>query len=176
MAMLQSAGCAATFADVVMPGATYVSIGLAAARAFVRPGDTLVIWRLDRLARTLPQLVDLIEDLHSRRIGFKSLTESVDTTDGGEQPVASLFVALANVQRNLHHERTLIAREAARADGRRGGRPRSLTGPQVALAQALYDDPANRIDDICRMLQVSQNTLYRNVKSGPRRLWARRPG
>lgn len=175
VASLQGAGCVATFVDVVMPNANCEDVGLAAARAFVRQGDTLVVCRLDRLGRSLPQLVDLVEHLHRREVGFKSLAEGVDTSSGDGQSPASLFVALAEVERSLLRERTLIALEAARADGRRGGRPRSLTHQQAVVAQALYDDPSNRIEDICRALRISPKTLYRYVSAGKRRLWQFRP-
>ncbi len=173
---LQSAGCDATFMDITRRDQCEY-IGLAAAVAFVRDGDTLVVWRLDRLGRSLPHLIELMEALQARQVGFRSLAEGIDTTSSGATPVACLIAALAAVERNLRRERTLVALEAARADGRRGGRPRLLTTEQATLAQALYDDLANSIDDICRTLRISQKTLYRYVHAGTRKLWTQRePG
>jgi DNA invertase Pin-like site-specific DNA recombinase len=167
---LQVAGCGATFVDVV-ECAECQYVGLAAALAFARGGDRLVICRLDRLGRSLPHLVELIEGLRLRRVGVKSLSEGMDTTSGEAASVTELFATLANVERHLRRERTLLALEAARADGRRGGRPRSLTEQQIAMAQSLYDDLALSIDDICRTLRISKKTLYRYVRAGTRRLW-----
>jgi len=173
LAALDAAECHATFLDV-MRCADCEYLGLAAASAFVRAGDTLVVWRLDRLGRSLSHLVELIEGLHARQVGLRSLTEGVDMTSGDGQPISLLFAALADAERNLRRERMLVALEAARADGRRGGRPRSLTVEQAALAQVLYDDLFNSVEDICRRLGISRKTLYRYVHAGTRKLWADR--
>jgi DNA invertase Pin-like site-specific DNA recombinase len=102
-------------------------------------------------------------DLEGRGIGFKSLTENIDTTTSGGKLIFHIFGALAEFERNLTRERTNAGLIAARARGRRGGRPKALTPEQQRIAQALYDDPANAIADICRTLKITRYTLYRYI-------------
>src|SRR5215211_532630 len=131
---------------------------------YARPGDTLVVWRLDRLGRSLKHLIETVTELERRGIGFKSLTEQIDTTTSGGKLVFHVFGALAEFERDLTRERTHAGLAAARARGRTGGRPRALTDPkQVALAQALYDGGQTDIDTICRTLGISRATLYRYI-------------
>jgi DNA invertase Pin-like site-specific DNA recombinase len=159
---LQKAGCTKIFTDTAS-GAKAERIGLEAALNYVRKGDTLVVWRLDRLGRSLPHLIATITDLEERGIGFKSLTENIDTTTSGGKLIFHIFGALAEFERNLIRERTQAGLTAARARGRIGGRPKALTPQQRRIAQALYDDPRNSIADICRTLKISKVTLYRNI-------------
>ena len=135
---------------------------------YVQKGDTLVVWRLDRLGRSLPHLIATMTDLLERGIGFKSLTENIDTTTSGGKLIFHIFGALAEFERNLIRERTTAGLMAARARGRKGGRPYVLTARQRSIAQSLYDDPKNSIQDICRTLKISKATLYRYVKTGDR--------
>src|SRR5205814_2698492 len=116
----------------------------------VREGDTLVVWRLDRLGRSLKHLIETISLLDARKIGFRSLTENIDTTTSGGKLIFHIFGALAEFERNLIRERTNAGLQAARARGRRGGNRKSpLDDPRKrALAQSLYDDPNNAIPDI----------------------------
>jgi DNA invertase Pin-like site-specific DNA recombinase len=130
---------------------------------YVRKGDTLVVWRLDRLGRSLPHLIATMTDLEKRGIGFKSLTENIDTTTSGGKLIFHIFGALAEFERNLIRERTEAGLTAARARGRIGGRPKALTLQQRRIAQALYDDPTNSILEICRTFKISKVTLYRNI-------------
>jgi DNA invertase Pin-like site-specific DNA recombinase len=113
--------------------------GLEQALAYVRKGDTLVVWRLDRLGRSLPHLITTMTDLENRGIGFKSLTENIDTTTSGGKLIFHIFGALAEFERNLIRERTLAGLTAARARGRIGGRPKALTPQQRKIAQDLYE-------------------------------------
>ncbi len=122
----------------------------------------LVVWRLDRLGRSLQHLLTTITGLAERGIGFKSLTEQIDTTTPGGKLVFHLFGSLAEFERDLIRERTNAGLAAARARGRLGGRPRKLADPkQLALAQQLYDGGQTDIATICRTLGISRATLYR---------------
>jgi DNA invertase Pin-like site-specific DNA recombinase len=158
---LTKAGCTKIFTDTAS-GAKTERKGLDEALNYVRKGDTLVVWRLDRLGRSLPHLITTMTDLEERGIGFKSLTENIDTTSGGKL-IFHIFGALAEFERNLISERTTAGLTAARARGRIGGRPKALTPEQRRIAQALYDDPKNSIAEICRTLKISKVTLYRNI-------------
>jgi DNA invertase Pin-like site-specific DNA recombinase len=119
---LQAAGCGRVFADTI-GGATDARPGLDEALAFARAGDVLVVWRLDRLGRSLKYLIELINRLHEREVGFKSLTEQIDTTTSGGKLIFHVFGALAEFERDLIRERTQAGLAAARARGRLGGRP-----------------------------------------------------
>jgi DNA invertase Pin-like site-specific DNA recombinase len=164
---LTNAGCTKIFTDTAS-GAKTERKGLEEALNYVRKGDTFVVWRLDRLGRSLPHLIATMTDLEERGIGFKSLTENIDTTTSGGKLIFHIFGALAEFERNLIRERTQAGLTAARARGRIGGRPKALTPAQRKIAQALYDDPNNSIVDICRTLQVSKGTLYRAIKTRER--------
>lgn len=161
---LTQARCEQIFTDRTS-GAKAERKGLAEALSHLRSGDTLVVWRLDRLGRTLPHLVETVEELKSRGIGFKSLTENIDTTTSAGQLIFHLFGALAEFERNLIRERTQAGLAAARVRGRVGGRRRILDAKQIAQARTLYADNTNSINDICRTLKVSRTTLWRALKS-----------
>jgi DNA invertase Pin-like site-specific DNA recombinase len=121
-----------------------------------------------RLVRQIPAASDYHHDgLEGRGIGFKSLTENINTTTSGGRLIFHIFGALAEFERNLIRERTTAGLSAARARGRRGGRPRALTGKQLSMAQDLYDK-RHAIAEICRTLKVSKATLYRSIKTGER--------
>jgi DNA invertase Pin-like site-specific DNA recombinase len=137
--------------------------------SYVRQGDTLVVWRLDRLGRSLPHLIATLKGLEERGIGFKSLTENIDTTTSGGKLIFHIFGALAEFERNLIRERTQAGLSAARARGRRGGRPKVLTAKQLGIARDLYEK-RHPIADICRTLKISKATLYRSIKTGERHL------
>lgn len=160
---LTQAECGKIFTDIIS-GAKAERKGLAEALSHLRPGDTLVVWRLDRLGRTLPHLIQTIDDLKARGIGFKSLTESIDTTTSAGQLIFHIFGALAEFERNLIRERTQAGLAAARSRGRVGGRRRVLDAKQIAQARTLYADHSNSIEDICRTLKVSRTTLWRYLK------------
>jgi DNA invertase Pin-like site-specific DNA recombinase len=130
---------------------------------YVRKSDTLVVWRLDRLGRSLPHLIATMTNLEERGIGFKSLTENIDTTTSGGKLIFHIFGALAEFERNLIKERTQAGLTAARARGRKGGRPHALTDRQISIAQSLYADKKTSIQEICRTLKISKATFYRYV-------------
>jgi DNA invertase Pin-like site-specific DNA recombinase len=161
---LQKAGCTRIFTDTAS-GAKTERTGLAEALNYVRKGDTLVVWRLDRLGRSLPHLITTMTTIEERGIGFKSLTENIDTTTSGGKLIFHIFGALAEFERDIIRERTTAGLSAARARGRRGGRPRGLTHRQRSIAQALYSDKEHSIAEICRTLKISRATLYRYIKT-----------
>src|SRR5512132_2890523 len=161
---LQKAGCDRIFTDTAS-GAKAERVGLDEALSYVRPGDTLVVWKLDRLGRSLPHLIETITGLNNRKIGFRSITEAIDTTTSGGKLVFHIFGALAEFERDIIRERTQAGLNAARARGRKGGRPKSLTGKKAQMAKALYADKNNTVSEICKTLNISRATLYRYVKT-----------
>jgi DNA invertase Pin-like site-specific DNA recombinase len=165
---LEKAGCTRIFTDTAS-GAKAERKGLEEALSYVRSGDTLVVWRLDRLGRSLPHLIATMTALEERGIGFKSLTEQIDTTTSGGKLIFHIFGALAEFERNLLRERTQAGLLAARARGRRGGRPKALRERRVSMAQALYNNKQNSIAEICQTLKISKATLYRYIKTAERR-------
>src|SRR4051812_21921128 len=162
---LQKAGCTKIFTDTAS-GTKAERKGLEEAISYVRAGDTIAVWRLDRLGRSLPHLIETIGGLEARNIGFESLTESIDTTTSGGKLIFHIFGALAEFERNLIRERTSAGLIAARERGRKGGRPKSLTGNKVEIARQLYADKTNTVEDICKTLGISRATLWRYVKGG----------
>jgi DNA invertase Pin-like site-specific DNA recombinase len=163
---LQQAGCNKIFTDTAS-GAKAERKGLDGALHYVRKGDTLVVWRLDRLGRSLPHLITTMTSLEEQGIGFKSLTENIDTTTSGGKLIFHIFGALAEFERNLIRERTQAGLLAARARGRKGGRPKALNEKQLGIGQDLYDKH-HPIAEICRTLKISKATLYRPLKPGER--------
>jgi DNA invertase Pin-like site-specific DNA recombinase len=161
---LTKAGCTKIFTDTAS-GAKAERKGLDEALDYVRKGDTLVVWRLDRLGRSLPHLIATMTALEERGIGFKSLTENIDTTTSGGKLIFHIFGALAEFERNLIKERTTAGLTAARARGRKGGRPKALTPRQLSIARALYNDKQHSIEEICRTLKISKATLYRYINT-----------
>lgn len=158
---LAAAGCGQVFTDVTS-GAKSSRPGIDAALDYVREGDTIVVWRLDRLGRSLQHLIDTVNALEARGVGFRSLTESIDTTTTGGKLIFHIFASLAEFERALIQERTNAGLAAARARGRVGGRPKKMTDPkQVALAKRLHADKETDIKTICQTLGISKATLYR---------------
>ncbi|XHX79506.1 MAG: recombinase family protein [Stenomitos frigidus ULC029] len=159
---LQAAGCEKIFADK-MSGAKADRPGLKEAFEFARKGDTLVVWRLDRLGRSLKDLMALVEGLEQRAIGFRSLQESIDTTSSGGKLIFHMFGALAEFERNLIRERTQAGLQAARARGRKGGRQQKLTPQQIDMGRSLAADPKRSVSSICKHLGISRPTYYRYI-------------
>jgi DNA invertase Pin-like site-specific DNA recombinase len=154
---LQQAGCGRIFTDTAS-GAKAERIGLDEAINYVRTGDTLVVWRLDRLGRSLPHLIETITGLNNRGIGFKSITEAIDTTTSGGKLIFHIFGALAEFERDIIRERTQAGLTAARARGRLGGRPKALTPKRARHALTLYNDKHNTIA-LCNTRYSNQSTL-----------------
>src|SRR5438874_8620426 len=164
---LEKIGCAKIFTDTIS-GASTQRLGLDEALEYVREGDTLVVWKLDRLGRSLKHLIETITKLNNRKIGFRSITENIDTTTSGGKLIFHIFGALAEFERDIIRERTNAGLQAARARGRLGGRPKAQTinnPKKVAMAQSLYDNKDNTIDEICKTLNISRATLYRYIKT-----------
>ena len=159
---LAKAGCQQTFEDVAS-GAKTSREGLDQALKYLRPGDSLIVWRLDRLGRSLRHLVDVVADLQTRGIGLRSLQENIDTTTASGKLFLHVFGALAEFERELVRERTLAGLKAAADRGRKGGRPRLMDVRQVQLARTLHKEKTISIGEICRTLGVSKGTLYRNL-------------
>ena len=160
---LTACGCEKIFTDVAS-GAAANRDGLAEAIAHLRTGDVLVVWRLDRLGRSLKHLIETVTTLESRGVGFKSLNEGIETHTSGGRLVFHLFACLAEFERAVIQERTRAGLVAAKSRGRCGGRPPALDTDEIALAKRMHADPANTAADICRALGVSRATLYRHLK------------
>jgi DNA invertase Pin-like site-specific DNA recombinase len=140
--------------------------GLDAVLKAARDGDTLVVWRLDRLGRTMVDLIKLVTDLEGRGVGFRSLTESIDTTTPGGKLIFHVFSALAEFERNLTRERTRAGLLAARARGRVGGRKRVMTERDVAVAKTLLREGSLTVEEVAEQSGVSIATLYRYLPGG----------
>ncbi len=125
----------------------------------LRAGDTLTVWRLDRLGRSLRDLVGTVADLEERGVGFRSLRESIDTGSAGGKLIFHVFAALAEFERSLIRERTRAGLAAARARGRKGGRPRKLTPDQARKARAMLLDPDMTKGEVARHFRVTRVTL-----------------
>src|ERR671916_3038919 len=165
---LTKAGCDRIFRDT-FSGATADRPGLRDALDHLRSGDTLVVWRLDRLGRSLPHLIETVTALADRGVGFQSLTEAIDTTNTGGRLIFHIFGALAEFERDLIRERTRAGLKGAWARGRNGGHPRgkSLADPrQLALAKQLYAAKQTPVGDLARMFKVSRATFYRYMDDG----------
>ena len=155
----------AIFMDKVS-GAKTERPGLTKCLESLTSGDILVVWRLDRLGRSMRHLITLVEDLRSKGIGFRSLNEgAIDTTCASGELIFNIFSALAQFERRLIQERTKAGLAAARARGRHGGRPRvTAAEAKVVLAKKLNADKTLDIDDVCRTLRISRSTFYRYVR------------
>ena len=143
-------------------GSKFERKDLDVALAFIRPGDTFVVWRLDRLGRNLADLVRLIAELETRRIHFESLAEKIETRSPAGKPVFHVFAALAEFERNLIRERTVAGLKAASARGRKGGRPARLSPKEIKTIRALLKTADISVAEIARF-GVARSTLYRAV-------------
>jgi DNA invertase Pin-like site-specific DNA recombinase len=161
---LKAAGCAQVCTDKAS-GAKSERPGLDKCLSTLQSGDTLVVWRLDRLGRSMQHLVSVLTDLKERNVGFKSLRDgAIDTTTASGELVFNIFAALAQFERELIRERTRAGLSAARARGRMGGRkPVSPLDPKVRMAKRMHKDQSLSIDEICSTLSISRATLYRYI-------------
>lgn len=166
---LQAAGCKKIFTEKAS-GAQRDRPELKAALEYMRANedDTLVVWKLDRLARSLRQLIDTIEELEKKGIGFKSLTENIDTTTSGGRLVFHIFGALAEFERILIKERTMAGLKAAKAMGKKGGRPQALEAEDLRDAKALLRNKKITVKEVAKRLKVDPSTLYRYLPGGRR--------
>src|SRR5262245_61968142 len=168
---LRGAGCRAEqiFLDTAS-GARTSRPGLEACLQVLAPGDTLVVWRLDRLGRAMAHLVAVIEELRGRHVGFRSLgAGAIDTTTASGELVFHIFSALAQFERRLIQERTRAGLAVARARGKHGGRqPLQPEDPRVQMVSTLYAEQRLTVSDICRTLRISPATFYRYVALGRR--------
>lgn len=140
--------------------------GLTACLKALREGDTLVVWKLDRLGRNLHHLVNTVHDLTARGVGLKVLTgqgAAIDTTTAAGKLVFGIFAALAEFERELISERTVAGLASARARGRTGGRPYKMTPAKLRLASASMGQPDTKVADLCAELGITRQTLYRHV-------------
>jgi len=160
---LEKAGCEKIFTDQAS-GARDDRKGLIDAIEFCRKGDSLVVWKLDRLGRSLKHLIETINLLHEKKVGFVSVQESIDTTTSGGKLVFHVFGALAEFERELIRERTNAGLASARSRGRLGGRPKVMTDKQIRIAKTMLADPKTTIKEVCETLQISKTTLYRYLK------------
>ncbi len=162
---LTKAGCDRIFRDT-FSGAKADRPGLRDALDHLRAGDTLVVWRLDRLGRSLRHLIETMTSLEQRGIGFRSLTEAIDTTTSGGKLIFHIFGALAEFERDLIRERTNAGLVVARARGRTGGRPKvkAFQDPRkLAAARRLYAEGKTSVATICATFGISKSTFYRYV-------------
>lgn len=159
---LASAGCERIFHDTAS-GARSDRKGLAEALSHARASDVLVVWKLDRLGRTVRQLVAFVAELEARGVAFRSLTDGIDTTTAAGRFFFHIMAALAEMERDLIRERTNAGLAAARARGRKGGRPRLLSERQLVHARLLLQQPGQSVTEIASSLGVSRSTLYRSL-------------
>ena len=131
----------------------------------MQSGDTLLVWRLDRLGRSMPHLVSLIEELKAKKIGFKSICDgAIDTTTASGELIFNIFSSLAQFERRLIQERTRAGLEAARSRGRQGGRKKiENINPKVLMAKNMHKDHGMSIGDICKTLNISRASFYRYI-------------
>jgi DNA invertase Pin-like site-specific DNA recombinase len=160
---LKDAGCDRIFTDKAS-GAKASRPELDKMLDHLRAGDVVVVWKLDRLGRSVQNLVELVNRLGKLEVGFKSLTEQIDTTTSQGKLVFHIFASMAEFERDLIRERTNAGLKAARARGRVGGRPKALTPEKAKQAQTLYDNQTP-VAEIARTLHVGVATIYRNLKA-----------
>lgn len=160
---LKRAGCKRIFEENAS-GVRNDRPELARAMAIARDGDVLVVWKLDRLGRSLSHLIATVRSLADSGVGFRSLTENLDTVSSGGKLVFHIFGALAEFERDLIRERTNAGLAAARAEGRTGGRRRAMTDDDLKLARTLMKDRAWTRDAVAAKLGVSHMTIYRELK------------
>ncbi len=150
-------------------GATSQRVGLDACLSQLKDGDTLLVWRLDRLGRSMPHLVNLAEELRQRGVGFRSICDdAIDTTTASGELVFNIFSSLAQFERRLIQERTRAGLEAAGARGKTGDRkPLDANDPRVKMVKTLHEDKGLAVKEICKQMQISRSTFYRlvNVKN-----------
>lgn len=161
---LRDAGCTKIFQDVIS-GSRSDRPELEQALDYLRPGDTFVVWRLDRLGRSVKHLIEVVNDLQERGVGLSSLQEDIDTSSPSGKLVFHIFGALSEFERDLLRERTKAGLDAARRRGRVGGRKTVMTPNKLATARKLYEDSDNAMTmkEIAETVGISRSTLYRHL-------------
>jgi len=159
---LTKAGCDKIFTDTAC-GATSERTGLAQALNFMREGDVLVVWKLDRLGRSLKHLIETVLALQKVQKGFRSLQENVDTSTSGGKLFFHIFGAPAEFERDIIRDRTTAGLASARSRGRVGGRPSVMDAKKLKMARSLYADAKTQVGEICEGLGISRATFYRHV-------------
>jgi DNA invertase Pin-like site-specific DNA recombinase len=162
---LTAAGCQRIFVDKAS-GKLEHRPALDAMLEQLRPGDSVTVWRLDRLGRSLRHLIDVVADLERRDVTFRSLTESIDTSTPGGKLTFHLFGALAEFERDLTRERTMAGLTAARSRGRTGGRPTVWTPAKLEVARSMYSGGEHDVATIARVVGVSRASVYRALTPG----------
>ena len=160
---LKSAGCEEIYHDIAS-GVKSIRPGLEKALSYLRAGDVLMVWKLDRLGRSIGHLIQTIKDLSEKSIGFKSIQENIDTTTSGGKLIFHIFGALAEFERELIRERTNTGLQAARARGRVGGRPPLLNNKKVKKMLEHYSDKKLTVGDICKIYNISKPSFYNYLK------------
>lgn len=163
---LQDAGCTNIYRERMSGSAKKERPVLKETLSFLRPGDTLVVWRLDRLGRTLKQLIELVQDLEERGVQFVSLKENINTSTPSGKLFFHITGAFSEMERELIRERTMAGLEAARVRGRKGGRKFKLTSDDVDKIKKMYESKTVEIGDICKMFRITKPTLYNYLKRG----------
>lgn len=159
---LQSVGCDRIFEEKAS-GASRDRPELKSALEYARKGDVIVVWKLDRLARSLKQLIETVEDLERRGIGFKSVTESIDTSTSGGKLIFHIFASLAEFERSIIRERTRAGLDAAKARGKIGGRPSKLSDKDIEVAKTLLKNRDITVKEVADKMGISFATLYRYI-------------
>lgn len=163
---LKEAGCQKIFTEKAS-GAQRDRPELMAAMNYIRPGeDVLVVWKLDRLARSLKQLIETVEKFEMQKIGLLSLTESINTTTSGGRLIFHIFASLAEFERSIIRERTMAGLKVAKENGRTGGRPPALKEKDLAVAKTLLQDPSITVEEVANRMQIASSTLYRYFRGG----------
>jgi DNA invertase Pin-like site-specific DNA recombinase len=161
---LKNAGCKKIFTDI-SSGAKTARPGLNDAEIRLRKGDTIVVWKLDRLGRSIQHLIASVTSFQEKGIEFRSLNESIDTQKSGGKLIFHIFSAMADFERDLIRERTSVGLKAARSRGKTGGRPKIIDqAKNMTLIKQMHSDQSHSIDDICKMFNLSRSTLYRYLK------------
>lgn len=160
---LKNAGCEEIFSDIAS-GSKSQRPGLDKALSYVREGDMIVVWKLDRLGRSIQHLIQTVTSLQEKKILFKSLQENIDTGTSSGKLIFHIFGALAEFERDLIRERTDAGLKAARARGRMGGRPPVLDNRQINRMIEMYDEQKNTVAEICKIYDISRPSFYNYLK------------
>lgn len=160
---LKKAGCKKIYADKVS-GVKAERLELNKLKESLRDGETIVVWKLDRMSRSLRDMIDLIKFFESKQVGFRSLTENIDTTTPSGKLIFHIFASMAEFERDLIRERTMAGLATARARGRKGGRPKSTTKNQEEMILKMYQDKAIEIKTITQAFNISKTKLYKIVR------------